>query len=113
MGAGQTIYTLSKDDEREKDTLKATVTWPFYSGGKNYANLNKNKSLELQKNLLLENMTKKITISSGESNLLSPLKHIRFWEKGEMAYSALRKINELKANNELKNAEIMLDEWFF
>ena len=22
-------------DEREKDTLKATVTWPFYSGGKN------------------------------------------------------------------------------
>ena len=28
-------------DEREKDTLKATLTWPFYSGGKNYANLNK------------------------------------------------------------------------
>ena len=46
-------------DEREKDTLKATVSWPFYSGGKNYANLNKNKSLELQKNLLLDNMTKK------------------------------------------------------
>ena len=46
-------------DEREKDTLTATVTWPFYSGGKNYANLNKNKSLELQKNLLLDNMTKK------------------------------------------------------
>tara|TARA_B100000579_G_scaffold54509_1_gene38394 strand:+ start:125 stop:1420 length:1296 start_codon:yes stop_codon:yes gene_type:complete len=46
-------------DEREKDTIKATVTWPFYSGGKNYANLNKNKSLELQKNLLLNNMTKK------------------------------------------------------
>tara|TARA_B100000902_G_scaffold266391_1_gene252480 strand:+ start:850 stop:2145 length:1296 start_codon:yes stop_codon:yes gene_type:complete len=46
-------------DEREKDTLKATVTWPFYSGGKNYANLNKSKSLEIQKNLLLDNMTKK------------------------------------------------------
>ena len=31
-------------DEREKDVLKATVSWPFFSGGKNYANLNKNKS---------------------------------------------------------------------
>tara|TARA_B100000902_G_scaffold382005_1_gene419170 strand:- start:89 stop:1384 length:1296 start_codon:yes stop_codon:yes gene_type:complete len=46
-------------DEREKDILKATVTWPFFSGGKNYANLNKNKSLELQKSLLLENMRKR------------------------------------------------------
>ena len=46
-------------DEREKDVLKATITWPFYSGGKNYANLNKNKSTELQKNLLLDNSTKK------------------------------------------------------
>jgi len=36
-------------DENEKDVLKATVTWPFFSGGKNYANLNKNKSSELQK----------------------------------------------------------------
>ena len=49
-------------DEREKDVLKATVTWPFFSGGKNYANLNKNKSFELQKNLLLKNMTKKIRL---------------------------------------------------
>ena len=46
-------------DEREQDVLKATVTWPFYSGGKNYANLNKNKSTELQKSLLLDNSIKK------------------------------------------------------
>ena len=46
-------------DEREKDTLKATVTWPFFSGGKKIASLKKNKSLELQKNLLLNNMTTK------------------------------------------------------
>ncbi len=44
-------------DEKEQDTLKATVTWPFFSGGKNYANLSKSKSMELQKNLLLDNMT--------------------------------------------------------
>ena len=46
-------------DEREKDTLKATVTWPFFSGGKNIASLKKTQSLELQKNLLLDNMTTK------------------------------------------------------
>ncbi len=46
-------------DEREKDVLTATVSWPFFSGGKNYATLNKNKSSELQKSLLLDNSIKK------------------------------------------------------
>ena len=58
-------------------------------------------------------MPNKRTSSSGESNLLSPINHIHFWAKGEMAYSALKKINELKANNELKKAHIMLSEWIF
>ena len=60
-------------DEREKDTLKATVTWPFFSGGKNYANLNKSKSLETQKNLLLDNMIKKnqTEVASAWSNYQS------------------------------------------
>ena len=60
-------------DEREKDTLKATVTWPFFSGGKNIASLKKNKSLELQKNLLLDNMTTKnqTDVASAWSNYQS------------------------------------------
>ena len=60
-------------DEKEQDTLKATVTWPFFSGGKNYANLNKNKSLETQKNLLLSDMTKKnqTDVASAWSNYQS------------------------------------------
>ena len=60
-------------DEREKETLKATVTWPFYSGGKNHANLNKSKSLETQKKLLLDNMTKKnlTDVASAWSNYQS------------------------------------------
>ena len=60
-------------DEREKDTLKATVTWPFFSGGKNIASLKKNQSLELQKNLLLENMTTKnqTDVASAWSNYQS------------------------------------------
>ena len=58
-------------------------------------------------------MPKKSTNSSSESNLLSPINHISFWKKGEMAYSALKKINELKANNEMEKAKIMLDDWIF
>ena len=58
-------------------------------------------------------MPKKLSISSGESNLLRPINYFSFWEKGEMAYSALRKINELKANSELDKAEIILAEWIF
>jgi len=45
-------------DEREKDTLKATVSWPFYSGGKNLALLNKSSSLETRSRLLLDSVTK-------------------------------------------------------
>ena len=60
-------------DEREKDTLKATVTWPFFSGGKNVASLRKNQSLELQKNLLLDNMNTKnqTDVASAWSNYQS------------------------------------------
>jgi len=58
-------------------------------------------------------MSKKSTNSGNESNLLNPINHIRFWEKGEMAYSALKKINELKSNNEMEKAKIMLSEWIF
>tara|TARA_Y100001968_G_scaffold32410_1_gene24956 strand:+ start:234 stop:410 length:177 start_codon:yes stop_codon:yes gene_type:complete len=58
-------------------------------------------------------MPKNLPIPGGEYNLLNPASHIRFWEKGEMAYSALKKINELKANNELEKAQLLLDEWIF
>ena len=58
-------------------------------------------------------MPRKSPISGSESNLLNLNNNIRFWQKGEMAYSALKKINELKANNELKKADIMLAEWIF
>ncbi len=69
----QTDDLNSTYDEKEQDTLKATVTWPFFSGGKNFANLNKSRSLELQKNLLLKNMTTKnqTDVASAWSNFQS------------------------------------------
>ena len=45
-------------DEREKDVLKATVSWPFYSGGKKRVTISKNQSLKTRQRLLLDNAIK-------------------------------------------------------
>ena len=45
-------------DERNKNILKATVTWPIYSGGKNRASLSKSRNLQNRKKLLLNSATK-------------------------------------------------------
>ncbi len=42
-------------DEREKDVLQATVSWPFQFGGKNKSKVNKNLQAKGMKRLLLEN----------------------------------------------------------
>ena len=60
-------------DEREKDILKATVSWPFYSGGKNIATYKKNKNLQNRQRLLLDNTTKTndTNVASAWSNFQS------------------------------------------
>jgi outer membrane protein len=60
-------------DEREKDTLKATISWPFYSGGKNIASLRKNKSIKTRTRLILDSVTKKnrTNVASAWSNYKS------------------------------------------
>ena len=60
-------------DEREKDVLKATVSWPFYSGGKKYATIDKNQSIKVRQRLLLDNAikTNETNVASAWSNLQS------------------------------------------
>ena len=60
-------------DEREKDVLKATVSWPFYSGGKKFATLDKNQSIKVRQRLLLDNAIKNnlTDITSAWANLQS------------------------------------------
>ena len=45
-------------DEKEKDILKATISWPFYSGGKKRSTINKNSNLTYRKRLLFEDSIK-------------------------------------------------------
>ena len=51
-------------DEREKDTLTTTLSWPFYSGGKKKSTINKNANLTSRKRLLLDD-----TIQTNETNV--------------------------------------------
>ena len=60
-------------DEREKDVLKATVSWPFYSGGKKRSTINKNSILTSRKRLLLDDAirTNNTNVASAWSSLQS------------------------------------------
>jgi outer membrane protein len=46
-------------DERNKSILKATISWPVYSGGKNRASLKKSRNVKNRKKLLLDSATKR------------------------------------------------------
>ena len=60
-------------DQKEKDILKATVSWPFYSGGKNRATYKKKRNLQNRKRLLLDSVSKTndANVASAWSNFQS------------------------------------------
>jgi len=71
--ASQTENLSSTYNERDKKILKATVKWPFYTGGKNKAEVNKNRNIKYQKKLLLDNAikTNNTEVASAWSNFQS------------------------------------------
>ena len=60
-------------DEKEQDVLKATLSWPFYSGGKKRSTINKNSNLTTRKRLLLDDAvrTNETNVASAWSSLQS------------------------------------------
>ena len=71
--ASQTENLSSTYNERDKKILKATVKWPFYTGGKNKAEVNKSRNIKYQKKLLLDNVinTNNTDVASAWSNFQS------------------------------------------
>jgi len=53
-------------DRREKDVLKATVSWPFYTGGKTQFTINKKSNLTTRKRILLDD-----AVRTNETNVAS------------------------------------------
>ena len=60
-------------DERDKETITATISWPIFQGGKNTASLNRSKNLKNRKKLLFDNAlkTNDANVASAWSNLQS------------------------------------------
>jgi outer membrane protein len=60
-------------DQREKDILKATVSWPFFTGGKTQSKINKQSNLTTRKRLLLDHAvrTNETNVASAWSSLES------------------------------------------
>jgi len=82
-------------DKREKDILKATVSWPFYSGGKNRAKYSKNQNLQNRKRLLLDN-----TVKTNETNVASA------WSNFQSSKSLLNSVDSQVRASEIANEGI-------
>ena len=84
--------------ERTQQTLKATATWPVYSGGSNLSSLRKAKELRNKYNLLLQD-NKKIT-SSAVTNA---------WSNYQSSKSVLNSIKSQVKAAEIANEGITLE----
>ena len=81
--------------DRTQQTLKATATWPLYSGGSNYSNLKKAKELRIQKELLFKD-NKKITKT----------KVVNAWSSFQSSKSVLNSIRSQVRAAEIANEGI-------
>ena len=66
FNSSRTDDLSSTFNERDKEILKATISWPIFKGGKNTASLNKSKNLRNRKKLLFDN-----AIKNNETNVAS------------------------------------------
>jgi outer membrane protein len=73
FNSSRTDDVNSTINERDKETLKATISWPIFNGGKNTALLNKSRNLSNRKKLLFDNAikTNKANVASAWSSLQS------------------------------------------
>ena len=110
-------------DRKDKDVLKATVSWPFYSGGKKRSKINKNSNLIYRKRLLLEDAIKSAETSVGSawSNLdssksflnsvISQVKAAKIANEGiaaEYQRGSRTTLDVIQSNSFLLSAEISL-----
>ena len=84
--------------ERDKEILKATISWPIFSGGKNYASLNKSKNLKNRKKLLLDNALK-----TNDANIASA------WSSFQVSKSLLNSVTAQVKAAETANEGITVE----
>ena len=81
--------------ERDKDILKAAVSWPFYSGGKKKYKISKNTNLTTRKRLLLDH-----AVRTNETNVASA------WSSLESSKSFLNSVKVQLKSSQIANEGI-------
>ena len=81
--------------KRDKDILKAAVSWPFYSGGKKKYKISKNTNLTTRKRLLLDHAVK-----TNETNVASA------WSSLESSKSFLNSVKVQLKSSQIANEGI-------
>ena len=84
--------------ERDKEILKATISWPIFKGGKNTASLNKSKNLKNRKKLLLDNALK-----TNDANIASA------WSSFQVSKSLLNSVTAQVKAAETANEGITVE----
>ena len=84
--------------ERDKEVLKATISWPIFNGGKNSASLNKSKNLKNRKKLLLDN-----SLKTNDTNVASA------WSSHQVSKSLLNSVIAQVKAAEIANEGITVE----
>ena len=85
-------------NERDKETLKATISWPIFNGGKNTASLNRSKNLKNKNKLLFDNAVK-----TNETNVASA------WSSLQSSKSLLNSVKSQVKAAEIANEGITVE----
>ena len=85
-------------DERDKEVLKATISWPIFNGGKNTASLNRSKNLKNRNKLLFDNALK-----TNETDVASA------WSSLQSSRSLLNSVNSQVKAAEIANEGITVE----
>jgi len=85
-------------NERDKETLKATISWPIFNGGKNTASLNRSKNLKNRNKLLFDNAMK-----TNETNVASA------WSSLQSSRSLLNSVKSQVKAAEIANEGITVE----
>ncbi len=84
--------------ERDKEVLKATISWPIFNGGKNSASLKKSKNIRNRKKLLLDNALK-----TNDTNIASA------WSSFQVSKSLLNSVAAQVKAAEIANEGITVE----
>ena len=98
FNSSRTDDVSSTLNERDKETLKATISWPIFNGGKNTASLNRSKNLKNRNKLLFDN-----AIKTNETNVASA------WSSLQSSRSLLNSVKSQVKAAEIANEGVTVE----